>query len=56
MFHFYIYWKHQKTEGFLMLSEGIAVEHGWKWVKKAFKTYISLILKSSKSKFIGPEI
>ena len=30
MFHFYIPWKHQKTEGFLMFSEGIEVEHWWK--------------------------
>ena len=27
MFHFYAVWKHQKTEGFLMFSKGIEVEH-----------------------------
>ena len=30
MFYFYTHWKHQKTRGFLMFSEGIEVEH---WLK-----------------------
>ena len=27
MSHFYAFWKHQKTEGFLMFLKGIEVEH-----------------------------
>ena len=30
---FYTPWKHQKTFGFLMFSEGIERDHGMKWVK-----------------------
>ena len=33
MFHFYTLWKHHKTEGFLMFSEDIEVEH---WLKMGY--------------------
>ena len=44
MFHFYIPWKHQKTGGFLMFSEGIEVEH---WLKMGYMK-IKELLKSHK--------